>query len=335
MKIFHGPKSWNNQAENLSKAEILIGLDSKSFKYRNFINNPSLLIDIIKNCDVFNFYTCYTFLPISLKWNYLYSNLGGMDLFVLKKFNKKIILHFQGCDIRHKYHKSLPEVCKFCNIKDTFCREKLVLNRRKRQQKLIDLADAICVTTPDLHNYINRDVYLIPKISPFLDTSEPKFFLNVTDNSKLRIIHAPTNRSIKGTDHIINVVNKHNDKFELIVIENKPKKEVLTQAKFADIAIDQLIIGWYGNFAVEMMAMGIPVINFISEDLNQFALKSDIKLPFIQTDVNNLENVLLSLIDNISILKKASIDSLNFVNTFHSQQNIAEKMLNIYNKILN
>ncbi len=52
-----------------------------------------------------------------------------------------------------------------------------------------------------------------------------------------------------------------NIRFE--IIENKPNKEAIEIYKKADIVIDQVLVGWYGAFAVEVMKMGKPVAVFI------------------------------------------------------------------------
>lgn len=327
-KVFHGFKSWNNNAELISSAERQVGINSVSYQYKDLVKNPFLIPYIIKKFDIFNFHTAYTFLPISLRWNFLYCFLGGLDLYILKLLNKKIILHFQGCDIRYRYYEPVPEVCKICDETSGYCKNQDPTTRRKKIHKLTNIVDAICVTTPDLSIYFPHITYWVPKVSKVPVIRSHKEYNN---RVKLRVIHAPSNRSKKGTDKIIEVIQKLKDKFELILIENQPREVVLETAQTCDLAIDQLIIGWYGNFCVEMMSQGLPTIAYLSEDSMNFLDNKNI--PIINANINNLENVLLALYDDREKLNEISNKSITFVKEFHSLESIGNKMLSIYHTI--
>jgi glycosyltransferase involved in cell wall biosynthesis len=41
---------------------------------------------------------------------------------------------------------------------------------------------------------------------------------------------------------------------------------VLRRIAAADVVVDQLLVGWYGTFAVEAMALGRPVLSYVRED---------------------------------------------------------------------
>ncbi|MDD3012596.1 MAG: hypothetical protein PHC34_02710 [Candidatus Gastranaerophilales bacterium] len=337
MKIFHGLKSWNFQAESLAKAENMLDLDSQTFLYKDIARNPLIIFKIIKDFNVFNFYTNYTFLPISTRWHFWFVIFGGLDLYLLKALGKKILLHYQGCDIKNRFNDPAPNVCKYCASPELeqICTPKLVTQRRKKILKLMDLADEICVTTPDLYEYIDLNSYKvnwIPKINYNKIALKSRKYSGFSTQNKMKIVHAPSKRSKKGTEVILEVVEKHKDKFELILIENKTRQEVLEIANEADIAIDQLRIGWYGNYSVEMMSLGLPTIAYISED----AIKhtgDDFSLPIINSSADNIENVLLNLYKNPLILEKASSSSIEFIKTFHSPESIGNRMLEIYKRI--
>lgn len=49
-------------------------------------------------------------------------------------------------------------------------------------------------------------------------------------------------------------------------MENIPHDKVHELYEKTDLAVDELLVGWYGAFAVEMMALGKPVVCYIREE---------------------------------------------------------------------
>lgn len=324
----HGPKSWNQTAQKNARAELLIGIKSISYTYFDLLN-PFRLLQILWKTDVFHFYAGYTLIPISTNYFKLYSMLGGFDIRILKLFGKKVVLHYQGCELRDRFNQHAQVVCANCKRKEVYCRSYRADGRRKRILSNSRKADALIVTTPDLKEYLK----------PLESTWIPKIYLNNSTHSskklpqsgKLKIIHAPSNRSIKGSDKIIEVITDHPDKFELILLENVSREEVYRNAMQADIAVDQIRIGWYGNFAVEMMSIGLPVICYINE---VFIPDSRDDFPIINANPQNIENVLLAIYQDRNIANTKKALNANYLKKHHSEEAIAEKLKSVYDKII-
>lgn len=329
VQIFHGPKSWNQTAEKHARAEQNLGLKSRFFNYKKLIN-PFRFFQIIYSTKIFNFYSAYTLLPISPNQHKRFARFAGLDIFILKFFGKKVILHFQGCEIRDRYSPHAGALCSFCEIRDQFCSPAKSKNRRKRIHQWIKIADAVSISTPDLRPYIqSENIHFIPKIFAKQEAKQSQYKMSAAE--KLRVFHAPTDRSIKGTDQIVAVLTKHSDKFEMLLAENLSKNQVFEMANQADIAIDQIRVGWYGNFAVEMMALGIPVLAYIKEDLIKET--GILELPIINVNESNLEQTLLNIFENRAQLLGIAEKSVNFVQHFHSEEHVAQKLINIYQNI--
>jgi len=333
LNIYHGPKSWNNTAQKNAQAEFESGLSSYSYTYNQLFNPINLYKAIIKS-DIIHFYSGYSFIPISQNWHKTYATFGLADIPILKKMGKKIILHMQGCEIRDRYHQQAQTVCTSCAIRDSFCRKDRSIQRRKRFESIFPYVDALAVTTPDLLEYLPRNtcpVHFIPKIEP---QNKGRELINIDKptSQRLTILHAPSDRSIKGTDEIIRIIDKHSDKFELTLIENMSRETVLNTAINADVAIDQIRVGWYGNFAVEMMSIGTPVIAYIREDLiRSLGLEPP---AVINADAENLESILLNLFENKESLKQLSDMGKAYTKKNHSAEAIALKLRNIYNSFI-
>lgn len=326
LSILHGPKSWNHTAEKNSRAERSIGLNSRSYTYGNLLNPLFWFTTLIK-ANVLHFYAGYFLLPLSQNHHALYSRLAGFEIRFLKFLGKKVVLHFQGCEIRDRFNVHAQTVCSQCKIRDVFCSPGRNAQRRKRLLKLCERADAVTISTPDLAVYLNREkIYLLPKVIQINNNSSavPKPTID-----KLKIIHAPTDRSIKGTDRIIEVLSRHQDKFELVLAEQMSREQVFSLAQSADLAIDQIRVGWYGNFAVEMMSFNLPVIAYIRQDLLNAA--SPLQLPIINANEQNLEDVLIQIWENRDQLREIGAKSRKFAADFHSEAAVAGKLQEIYN----
>ena len=79
----------------------------------------------------------------------------------------------------------------------------------------------------------------------------------------LRIFHAPNHRGVKGTQYLIDAVDRLQSEglaIELDMVEGRPRSEVLSRMKRADLIVDQLHFG-YGLTALEAMALGKMVIS--------------------------------------------------------------------------
>lgn len=257
--------------------------------------------------DVFHFNFGATLLP----------RMGplGVDLPLLRALGKKIFMTYQGDDAR------LPEV----------------MTNRQRNKRHADLAYAkqychrrFCVN-PDLLRIV-QDAEFVPYASV-----DPAAIPIVESDlqSPFTILHAPTNREAKGTASVINAIEKLRDihEFEFLLIENLTHEQAMLQYRKADLVIDQLKIGWYGGFAVELMAMGKPVICYIREDDLRYvppAMASD--LPIIRAAESTLMEVLDSILTSRDQLAAIGKQCRAYVEKWHDPIDIARRMLAIYEK---
>jgi glycosyltransferase involved in cell wall biosynthesis len=111
-----------------------------------------------------------------------------------------------------------------------------------------------------------------------------------------RVVHAPNHRLTKGTDHLLAAIEhlrRHGIECELLLVEKVPRHEALRLYATADIIADQFIIGGWGVFASEAMALGKPVLTYLDEDhLGDPAFNH----PIVNTTPDNIERVLAVLL---------------------------------------
>lgn len=149
--------------------------------------------------------------------------------------------------------------------------------------------------------------------------------------SSLKILHAPNHPNIKGTHHFLSAVEQLKSEgydIEILVLQRVPHEAIKDAIASADIIADQLIIGWYGMFAVEAMAMGKPVLCFIRDDFENLFIEAGIieqyELPIIRCNHLNLKEVLKNLLENKEHLEQISKKSRAFAEKYHSIQAIGK-----------
>lgn len=149
---------------------------------------------------------------------------------------------------------------------------------------------------------------------------------------RIRIVHAPTHRDVKGTSFVLEAAEKLQDpNLDWRIVEGKSNQEVLKELSQADIVIDQLRIGWYGAFAMEAMAMGIPTICWIDPVmLSRTPTEFAESLPIIVANQDTLVDVVSDLSSDHHRLALISEQSKAFAKRFHNPRKIAHAMKKVY-----
>ena len=229
--------------------------------------------------------------------------------------------------------------CKYPECYNGICMDEEVERKKSNRIKKFQKYGAkFCAVNPDLMNFLPDDTEFLPYTVAGWDEIKTEYDSGKYDRlKKIRIVHAPTNRAVKGSDAVINIVTKIQEKIpgrlELVLVENVPYSEALKIYKTADIIIDQIRIGWYGGFAVEAMKMGKPVIAYINENDLHFIpdeMAKDCIEAIISANENNLEEILKTLLDNIGMLRKKNEAQLEFVYKWHEPKYVASITKRIY-----
>ena len=189
--------------------------------------------------------------------------------------------------------------------------------------------------------FIFLSVRALPKNATFLPYTIAQWYsiesLPYKIDKKIKILHAPSNRSAKGSSYILQALEKLQTRydFEIILVENLPHTQALELYKQADLVLDQILIGWYGAFAVEAMKMGKPVAVFIREEDLQFIPKEmarDLKDAVIYITHLNIEEILEHYLQNPSLLIQKSQAALEYVHKWHDPIYVAGITQSIYER---
>jgi glycosyltransferase involved in cell wall biosynthesis len=325
MIILHAPVEIARQMEIISKAQTELGHPSVylDFTLRR-ANFGFRCLRLIPLADVIDLHYARSFVsPFveALGFRYRMLAISTADLAILKAIGKRIVFHFHGCDVRYfENGMDYPlNTCLHCY------RERASSEKKAFMKRLHNYTDKFVVTTPDLLRFVPDAVY----IPTAFRVSEWEYSPAKNHEFPLRVVHAPSNPvGPKGTKYIIDglkpLVKK--GKVTLTMVQNMSRRQVFETCRQADIAIDQLLAGWYGVFAQEMMALGKPVVCYINKEIQSY--QKD--LPIINAEPKSLTGVMEDLIADEDLRRRKGIEGREFVKRVHDSRVVAEQLIEFY-----
>ncbi|MFC1878382.1 hypothetical protein ACFLZW_00575 [Chloroflexota bacterium] len=269
------------------------------------------------NYDIFHFF-----------WGkslYGFDFLPHLDLSLLRRLNKKIIVHFRGTDV--------IDIAYFDYLNGMLLGENLTEPPISRPEQLKSLnkwrryADHLLISWPGLFRVIPEATVVPQAIDlDYWQPSRPHPLSH--EDGIIRIAHAPSRRRTKGTKFVIKAVSdlqQHGYPVELVLIENMPYDRVKSIYERCDIGIDQLLYGWYGKVSVELMALGRPVICYIDKQwLGPYP-----SLPIVNADHQSLTHRIDELVINANLRQSLGKEGRSFVSKHHAVKVIIDQWLNI------
>lgn len=158
---------------------------------------------------------------------------------------------------------------------------------------------------------------------------KPKDKVNSLRN-RLRVVHIPSNPKRKGSEIIRARAEEVKEFIEYREMSNLPRLKVLEEYRDADIVIDQILTGTFGNTALEAMALGTPVIARLDP---RFAEYEPALPPVINVDADCLAEVLRSLARDRSLLESYSKLGQQYVENYHSYQVVGRRLIDLYSML--
>jgi len=357
MRILHGPVNVGNQPLVLSRAERRLGVESEvvinydtwlgygadrvlgTYGERSLTSlarRASFGIQAPFRYDVLHYYfgRSFLFFEDSGRALSLLAPLLAADMRLARRLGRQVFMTLQGCDVRIAANSNRRNAWTMCAEGRCSaygdCIKTYDAQRRRMVERLVPLCDRVFYLNPELGHELPADAVFLPYCSAEIDDFE---VVLPRSEGRPRIVHAPSNGGIKGTPMILAALQRLQARFdfELITVENTPHAAALQIYRTADIAIDQVLAGWYGGFAVEMMAMGKPVACAIREtDLRFVPAAMRAELPLLGLDPATLDDDLASILQARASWPDAGRKARRFVERWHDPANIAQAMLNAY-----
>ncbi len=255
---------------------------------------------------------------------------------MIRDAGKGIIMHHRGNDVRshsrarswNGYHNP------YVNTESSFPEEEIDRNLKFFAKHVT----AAIVQDYELYPYVadyyaaeGKKVYVLPRLFIPSSVTLPKPVLQKTDLPL--IVHAPTHREFKGTDFIIKAVEKLAQEVPLRfkLVEGMSHGEAMTLYKEADIVIDQVLCGAYGNLSVEAMALGKAVICYIRPDLEA---KFPADLPIVSCNPDTLYDGLKQLVLHPEVREQRGQQGIAYVKNHHDANQVISQLIAIYEEVL-
>ena len=153
-----------------------------------------------------------------------------------------------------------------------------------------------------------------------------------SDRARPLIVHAPSSRRRKGTEHVVAACEALDADLELV--EGLHHDAAFERYRRADLVVDQLNAGWYGVFAIEAMALGKPVVTFLHEEAvrrTEEAFRT--RVPIVSATADNLREALRPLVADAARRRELGAASRAYVERVHDLERVAERLLDLYGRL--
>jgi hypothetical protein len=220
---------------------------------------------------------------------------------ILHALGKKGVYQYLGSDIRGKTREQLAYGLK---------------------------ADAEIVSSYDAIRWVPDAEMILPgveisAIAPAIPSAEKKRPL---------IIHAPSSRRRKGTEHVVAAVDGLDADFRLV--EGLTHGEAFELYREADIVVDQLNAGWYGVFAIECLALGKPVVTFLHDEAVRRTQEAyGVEVPVVSATAETLRERLRPLVEDAPLRHRIGAASRAYAERLHDIDAIAGELVALYARI--
>lgn len=287
-----------------------IGRDDSAIKKMSSV--ARFAVEAIRDYDVFHLYFGNTLFP------YPYP-----DLALLRALGKRIVFHFCGCDVRDRAATLRQYEISGCHE----CVSLVCLGKRHPSPAR---ADVSFVSTPDLLEFVPGAQLMPGPVDLQKWTPRPPRLTPISDDNPVRILHAPSDREIKGTRYLLDAVERLKSAgypVELLMLEGVPHDKVVEFCGQADIAVDQLMIGAYGTVSIEMMAKGVPVVCRIRDDLRHHYPEN---LPIVSADPHTIFDVLEDLVRRPDTWGELGRRGVEYARREHEMHEVAARVIASY-----
>jgi hypothetical protein len=260
------------------------------------------------------------------------SLLGLLELPILKWSGKKVIHVFCGTDCRPPYLNGTEMVGP--GALSTASCIRVARRRKRRLQRVERYADAVVNHAPQAQfmekPFVSWAYVGIPFEAPEPAADAP----SERSSAAARILHAPSNSAIKGTDVIRRTVETLKSRglaIDYVEISGRPHAEMLGELARCDLVVDELYSDNYmATLAVEAAFFGKPtlVAGYAREELER-EYPPDIRPPVEYIHPDQLEAALTRLVTDEHYRLDLGRRAREFVCHRWSPANVAKAYLRI------
>lgn len=174
------------------------------------------------------------------------------------------------------------------------------------------------------------------------DAWEPKADYTDADgvNAPVRVLHTPNHRGFKGTEFVVDAVERlqaEGLKIELVLLEKVPNDQVRTVMRSVDILVEQIIWPGYALSGIEGMASGLTVLSNLTDEsatrvLRRYAFLDE--CPIVATNPENIADNLRRLVRDPALRATLGRAGRAYAEKYHSAEAARFLFGSIYAKLL-
>jgi hypothetical protein len=365
LRVLHVPHNVGGHPAGLARAERELGVDSRAISFlpmnattpadevlladgagrmRRELRRWRLLRRALREADVVHFNFGESILPRAYpgrspgrRLYALYARAVELrDVGWLRRAGKAVFVTYQGDDARQTdVARRLYSITHAAEIDG----EAAAFDEPKRRaiERFTRHTQRIYALNPDILRVLPPQAEFFPYANVDLRAWRPP--PDQPPNPVPVLVHAPTDRDVKGTRHLLAALERLRAEgvgFELDLVEGVPNAEARERYSRADLAVDQLLAGWYGGFAVELMALGAPVVSYVREDdLDRIPAAMRAELPLIGATPDTVAAVLREwLTTRRHELRERGRQSRAYVERWHDPLALARRAVADYEAAL-
>jgi hypothetical protein len=249
--VVHIGKNDGSHINNTVKRLRLAGVSATGITFYHSEKQETDAIFCFKKWQFILYYLTFFTLVLRADLVHLWSEQVPFIVAFLKLIKKPYVIEWTGTDIRD------PKQTNLMHTANEYVMGSVI--RHLRNEK--EFKDVMNIFSSHiLINHIDHDnkVYIPHRVD------WERFKFNPTIHNPLRIAHCTSNREAKGTDDIILQLIGLDVEFDLI--ENVSREEAIKRVSECDLVIGQMVWGEHGTQELESIAMGKPVLCYISHD---------------------------------------------------------------------
>jgi|TARA_R100001015_G_C4635232_1_gene204145 glycosyltransferase involved in cell wall biosynthesis len=245
------------------------------------------------------------------------------DVLYAKSRGKKTIPSFLGSDVRrYKFAKNISPYFEYDNQPDDGRKERKLafwsdINNRTAITGSEEMELLVSDFFDTCHNigYGGMDEYLRMKTV-------------FSQGEAITIVHAPSNPRIKGTEYVRQAIKKikerlGEEKINYIELTDVSHKEALEIYSRADIILDQFKIGGLGYLAHEAMALGKPVVTYVSPKIIELLPEHP---PILNTSPQEIHDNLSYLIKDKNLIYNLGEKSKKYIQKYHTHKSFTNRV---------
>lgn len=155
------------------------------------------------------------------------------------------------------------------------------------------------------------------------------------EDGVVTVVHAPNHRHYKGTRFLgaaIEQLQAEGLPVELVLVEGMTNDEAREVFSRADVVADQFLLGAYGLFSLEAMALGKPVLCYLNDRFRPFHPEWD-EVPIVSANPDTVTDELRKLVLDPARRRELGARGPGYVRRYHSLEAVGAVLDGFHRKI--